>query len=452
MGNSRIFVLFSVVFVLFGPGSFLGPARAEDPAMQSTTGPMIGHVSPTSAIVWLRSGQAGEHRLVVSPRRGAPVFEDAATALDADDLTVRWRVGGLEPGTEYTYSFLLPDGSTRTDDDFVFRTPLDPATPQRVTLAFGALADSTPSPVWTRMLAERVDGLVLLGDAPFVDTSDLDAARRAHRAFLAVPEVSRLIRRTPVWATWNDHDFGQAGADGNFAGKVNARVAFTEYRALDQFGREEEGIYTSFRLGPVEVFLLDTRSFMNVEPSPVASTEGTMLGHEQWRWITQALNSSDAPFKLVCSGALWDSRYDGSTDDWATYYPELDIMLFQVRQAETPGVVLLSGELGIARAMRFPMTEIAGYDIWQFNPGALGDRAEPLLRQPHTATVHQASAGGTFLRLTADSTVTPAELTATWIRADGERLFSVSMTADDLTPKSPPPNFGAPVHEHDHDG
>lgn len=438
-GFSRPNQLLPLVFFAF--------AVVITPARGGVVGPMIGHTTPTGTIVWVRSGQDGEHTLTVAPRRGEKVFEGARTALASDDLTVRWTVEGLQPDTEYTYTIRLPDGAELSDDDFAFRTPPPTDAPQRVTLAIGAKADTEPSPIWTRMLAERVDGLVLIGDTPFIDSTDLETQRSAHRALLALPEVSRVIRRTPTWGTWSTHDYG-ARADGHLPGKYNARIAFTEYRALDRFGKDDEGIYTSFRIGPIEFYLLDTRSFMNIEPSPFTQRLPSLLGVEQWRWLMESITTSDAPFKVLVSGLVWDTRFDGTEDDWLHFAHERDIMWFQVRQTGTAGLLTLAADMGLARAMRFPTEEVVGYDLWQFIPGPLGARTEPDLPAFHDAIVHNAAEPGVFLRLTADSTVQPAELTATWINARGDRLFSVTMTADDLTPKTPPPDFGAPRHQH----
>lgn len=407
---------------------------------------MLGHTTHDSAIIWVRTGQPGEHRLTVRPRNADPLDAGAQTAAPHQDFTLRWRVSGLTPGTAYTYSFTLPDGSTLESDDFEFRTPPGPAEPQRVTLAFGTRADTTHAPVWTRILAERADAFVLLGDSPALDSTDLESARAAHRELLAVPEFSRLVRRTPTWATWSNRDFGPPDADGNFGGKFDTRQAFMEYRAHDEFGLQGEGIYTSFRLGPVEVYLIDTRSFMNVEPSPVSGSEITLLGLEQWRWLTQSLAASDATFKILASGIIWDHRMDGKGHDWGQFAHERDALIYMLGQAQIPGLVLLAGDLGVSRAMRFPTNETLGYDVWQFLPGPLGERAEPDTWADHSAIIHNASRPGVFLKITADSTAEPAVLDATWIAANGDRLFSVSLTAKDLFAETPP--FGA--HDHDH--
>jgi len=401
--------------------------KAPDPVI---LGPMIGFTEATETTIWLRTGQRGGHMLSVRERGGDSVFDGSKTAIPDTDLTVRWSVSGLEPETEYIYDFILPDGRLHDGDDFVFRTPPKPEAKQRVTIALGARASTESSPVWTRIQAERADALVLLGDSPAIDTTDLAVARERQRALLSVPEFARLVRTTPTLATWDDRDYGELHAGGNLKGKYNTRRAFTEYHASREFGQFDEGVYTSFRMGPIEVFLVDTRYFTDLETALVAPSEPSLLGHEQWNWLTHGLSTSTAKFKLIASGRLWDYHPDRTNDDWQAYAQERDPLIYQLGQAGVSGVVLAAGDLGASRAMIFPVSESLGYDAWQFIPGSLSHETDSP-PATHTAMVHQASEPGVFLKLIADSTVSPATLTATWITANGDRLFSV--TTDEKT-------------------
>ena len=418
---------------------------AEQPGdLPDVLGPMIGHTEPTESTVWIRSGQAGTHLLSIRDRDGLPVFDGTAIAIADTDLTVRWAVTELEPGTEYVYDFVLPDGSVHDSDDFVFRTPRRDEARQRVSIAFGARAGTDPSPVWTRIQAERADAFVLLGDSPSIDTTDLGIARERQRALHGVPEFSRLVRTTPTWATWDDRDYGfnpadretMGNPDGNMPGKYNTRRAFIEYHANKEFGQADEGVYTKFRMGPVEVYVLDTRYFTELENSLAAPSEPTMLGHAQWHWLVDNLRTSSAKFKIIASGRLWDSHPDRTNDDWQAYAQERDPLLYLLGQAGVSGVLLAAGDLCASRAMRFPVSETLGYDVWQFVPGSLSDEIDTP-PTTHTALVHQASEAGVFLEVVADSTVSPATLTATWITANGDRLFSVRTDERELSGSVP---------------
>jgi alkaline phosphatase D len=412
-------------------------AASRSGAFASVLGPMLGTPEPTGIVIWFRSGQAGEHLLTVTPRHGVPAYIDSQKAIADSDLTLRWSVTDLEPDTEYVYDIVLPDGRVYTSDDFAFRTPLDEDTPQRVSVALASRAPTDSTPAWTRMQAERVDAVVLLGDSPVIDTTDLAIARARQRALLGVPEFARLVRTTPTLATWDDRDFGGLRADGNLPDKYNTRRAFVEYHASKAFGRVGEGVYTSVRLGPVEIFLLDTRYFADIEPSITAPSEPTLLGHEQWDWLTQCLNASTATFKILASGRLWDMHPSGSRDDWEQYAQERDPLIYLCGQSRVQGVVLAAGDLGASRAMKFPLAETLGYDTWQLIPGSLDPERVETPATTHTALVHQASEAGVFIKLIADNTVSPATLEAIWINAQGDRLFSVRTDSSALSGEVP---------------
>ena len=148
------------------------------------------------------------------------------------------------------------------------------------------------------------EAILLMGDTPYIDSYDLATVRQRHREFLHIPELRPLLASLPVWGTWDDHDFGLNAHLGNSdpAGKQRTRRAFTEYRALENFGEQNEGIYTRFRSGPIEVWLLDPRWFSRIGPSPVDAAKPTCFGPRQWDWLLKTLRASTAPFKLLAMG------------------------------------------------------------------------------------------------------------------------------------------------------
>ena len=87
------------------------------------------------------------------------------------------------------------------------------------------------------------------------------------------PEITRrkflyqlwVAKSIPFWNTWDD--LGKNDSDGRVTGKENIRQAFMEYSALANYGEQGEGIYTKFRRGPVEVWMIDGRWFSQTNPS-----------------------------------------------------------------------------------------------------------------------------------------------------------------------------------------
>lgn len=401
------------------------------------TGPILGHIDSEQALIWFRPAAAGNYQLTVQETSSDKQSVHHAVAEEKNDLCITWRVSGLKPSTEYSYAISQHDKPLVQGEKFRFRTAPKPGVKTRVSLALGSCASSNKHPeIWQRMATEKVEGVVLLGDTPYIDTADRAVNRRKHREFIQFPALAALGAGVPFWGTWDDHDFGGNDTDGRKAGKEIIRKVFTEYRALDHFGEEGEGIYTRFRRGPVEVFLLDARYFAQTAPSPIDAKKPTCLGERQWKWLQRHLKASDAPFKILATGMIWDDKKNSEKDDWHTYRHEREALLDFIGQEKISGVILVGGDIHCCRALRYKTEERLGYPLWQFIASPLHDRVIPSLNVRHPDLVFGKPVKNVFLKLTADSTKEPATLEAVFIRQSGERLFQVKLDADMLSAKS----------------
>jgi alkaline phosphatase D len=229
-----------------------GGAFAENPATATEwVGPMVGHVDSHQAWLWLRAEVEGYYKLKLL-KEGREVASQIASPSPARDYCMTWHFAELEPNTKYEYQIAVSgsaDAPFVVGEDYFFETPAEPETPAKTVLAFGSCAKTEPLKLWTQMAESDIEGVVLLGDTPYIDSTELEVQRRKHCEFLQIPELARLIRSRPVWGTWDDHDFGMNNSDGTLPGKENARQAFLEYRAHASQGHDDQGIYTSFRRG-----------------------------------------------------------------------------------------------------------------------------------------------------------------------------------------------------------
>ncbi|WP_455359546.1 alkaline phosphatase D family protein [Streptomyces sp. SYSU K21746] len=191
-----------------------------------------------------------------------------------------------------------------------------------------------------------------------------------------------------------------------------------------------QGIYTSFRRGPIEVFLLDPRWFSRTEPSWADPSKPTCLGTVQWDWLRERLSSSTAPFKALASGMIWDDKQNSESDDWGTYAHEREAIFDFIDAERIPGCFLIGGDIHVSRALNYGPR--VGYDLWQFIVSPLHGSTIPGLNVPSPHLVHSAVEPHVFLKLVADTTVSSPTLTASWINRAGRRLFEVSRTAADM--------------------
>ncbi|MFE2728900.1 alkaline phosphatase D family protein [Kitasatospora sp. NPDC059327] len=447
------------------------PGLGQTPSLQA--GPLVGHVSDSTARLWARPGlDPGAYRTWKCEVLANKVVVKTVTAdiSTANDNTLLMDVSGLQANTEYEFVI----SSTTANAPTVpmkgkFRTSPAPGTAARVALGVGSCAHIVPNHLWTRVMTEGCEGFVMLGDTPYADVDlgltgtngDLDRARRQHRDFLAVPEIANMVRLMPVWGTWDDHDFGHNTLGDTNPKRFDYRRAFVDYRANATFGHATggsraltdrgsgEGVYTSFRRGPIEMFLIDPRWFSN-------TTARACMGDVQFRWLRTALSASTATFKVLASGMTWYDKAGSETDDWSTYQNEKLQLLDFIKTERISGCVLVSGDIHVSRAVKnFDATPTdptpAGYDMWEYVVSPVHDWTigstydvttstatglPPGTRwTPHPADPVKWSkdAPYTFLKLEADTTVTPATLTAKWINRDGAVLHTQTRTITELT-------------------
>ena len=410
--------------------------------LTTALGPILGHIEPTRATVWFRPLAAGEYRLEVTPANGGSPRTLPRQAEEKDDLCIHWLVDGLMPATTYRYRIGAGDRWLAADSGQTFTTPPSPETPTRVRFAISSCAkeDAGSRAVWQRIAAENVDAVVLIGDTPYIDSTELEVQTRRHRQFASVTEYQKLLMSRPCWWTWDDHDFGGDNSSGLLPGKENSRLAFTRYRPQINYGDGQDGIYTSFRYGPVEMFILDTRWFAMTASSFARPAFPTLLGEKQWTWLKQGLRASTAPFKLLASGMIWDDKETKGTsnDSWGgTYMHERRAVEKFIQTERIPGVVLVGGDIHASRVLRYKSVDTVGYNLVQFIASPIHGSVLAARNVYNPDLVRSALEPHVFLLLEADSTVAPARLRGALINARGERVFTYELNLAELTPAPP---------------
>ena len=391
-------------------------------------------MSDHSAIIWARVPVSGTYELEVHiPSDGAPAQRVLALARESEDWCLRWEVSGLKASSDYLYRIRRGSEILWEGDDYSFETAPKPDQSVQVTLAFGSCASSESSSIWTRMKDEGADGVVLLGDTPYIDVTDLDRVRDAYRRFSSIPPLAETLRSIPFWSTWDDHDFGRNDSDGTLPGKENSRRGFMNYRPNPTFGHDDQGIYTKFRYGPIEVFLLDTRWFSRTEKSWADPSKPTLLGKRQWEWLKAGLLASDATFRILACGMIWDDKKNTESDDWGTYMHERQALQSWLGDNRVEGVVLIGGDIHVSRLLKYDTVEQVGYPIYQFITSPMHASVIPSLNVPHPALIKSAEEPYVFLKLNVDTTVTPATLQAVWMNRDGKVIFDANIDRDELS-------------------
>lgn len=369
-------------------------------AAELTHGPMVGHVSDAEVHLWARV--LGDEPVAAVLEWSDGTQSNVLTPDPASDSCMTWTFSGLPSDTSCRYTIrageaILAGGTLRTAPE--------PETTASQTIAFVSCADEDEptGTAWRRMRMRMPDAVVLLGDTPYIDSTNLDHQRARYRAFSAAPEFARLMREVSTYGTWDDHDIGRNDTNGVLDGKERSRQAFMEYRANRSFGEGDDGVYTSFRRGPVEVFVLDTRWFAGTEGA-ISDPEGvTLLGAAQWAWLERGLRESTAPCKILACGMIWnDATRPGKTDHWGRYPHEREALFRFIGDNEIEGVVLVGGDIHWSRVVRHDAGELAGRDLIEFIVSPLHDRLISAADAPHPGVVWSKGIPHVFLEIEAD--------------------------------------------------
>jgi alkaline phosphatase D len=276
--------------------------------------------------------------------------------------TLKARVGGLKPHTEYYYVWesgtnVSPIGRTRTAPPPGAIQPLNfgVSSCQNYGIGyFNAHDDAAAIP--------DMDLYLFLGDYIYETKSRKDALRgddiqavdlASYRAKYALyrsdPGLRELHRIHPIAHIWDDHEVENNYSDNDpplsLAQRYAGYRAAFEWLPRMSYPKDRHRIYRQLSFGGLaDVFLTDQRQYRT------GSNDGQarqMLGEPQMSWLIAALKASKATWKFIANEVVMASTdYDGSRngDAWDGYPADRARLLGEIERAGIDNVVVLTGD------------------------------------------------------------------------------------------------------------
>ena len=253
-------------------------------------------------------------------------------------------------------------------------------------IVFGSCLDQTEHPMLDRTLMIPMDLFLFLGDNIYADTSDMEVMRRKYDALKKSRFFQSLRHKTPLMATWDDHDFGPNDGGANYAKRRESQQQFYNWldEPADSPRRQQEGVYSSGLFGPekkrIQIIMLDTRYFRsalkqgahNVVPSggkyvPDQNPDSTILGAAQWAWLEQELLKA-ADLRLIGSSIQFVPSAHGG-ECWANFPHQRERMLELIARTKAHGIVFLSGDRHWCEVSR--VDGPLGYPLYDFTASSM---------------------------------------------------------------------------------
>lgn len=342
----RAGLVVGVLMVLAGVAAARGEARI-------VAGPMIGHVGPTSARVWMQLNTVERVTLKAYDVRNRVVTSVALDVEGPSPFVFDGPIAGLEPERTYRVEVLFGDKVVKGADLTVRTAPAE-GDPAVWTLALGSCMNPEQNPnmpVFKSIAALKPRAMVFLGDNGYLPNTEAEfprTRREAHRLICKLHEEVRtavdlqpIMGRVPTYAIWDDHDYGPDNANKEWVYGPEALTAFMRYWPNPSYGTPEApGVFTSFTFGDVDVFMLDGRTYRDADG---AKDRKTMLGEGQMKWLKEKLSKSEATFKVICSPTQVLADGHG-WDTWGNYAEEREAFIKWLFENKVNGVVFVSGD------------------------------------------------------------------------------------------------------------
>jgi alkaline phosphatase D len=273
-------------------------------------------------------------------------------------------------------------------------------------IAFGSCAkQDKEQPIWAAIEATNPDLFIFLGDNIYGDSRDMGVFAAKYRMLGEKPGFQRIRSRLRTIATWDDHDFGEDDAGGDYPMKVETRRLFCDFwgEAADSVRRSRDGIYVSYLFGkaprrvqvilpdlrynrtPIRKLDLGGRDYMTrarewheenqkrgsgFVPGPYERNpdlKATMLGENQWRWLETQLQVP-AEVRILASSLQVVADFAG-WEGWINYAQDHQRLMSLVRKHRVNGLVAISGDTHYAEVSRLD-TNVA-YPLWDITSSGL---------------------------------------------------------------------------------
>ncbi|CAB9509721.1 Phosphodiesterase [Seminavis robusta] len=336
----------------------------------------VGGVTRTSAVIGFRTQSASRVQVVYHVCNNNRQFNTNSPSLQVsgqtvttrnnDDLTGSIQLNNLTPDTRYCYRIRV-DGAIQNVPD-VYEQMFKTFPSYSTSFEFSVFSDCSnngehDSPARAYVAGGHIgnyDPLFALqiGDFDHTDPMSIQASREMHRRVrdtryqAGAQFTAHIMTKMALYHIWDDHDYCDNDSDRFCVNKEGATKAFREYFPGYPYANPQNGLWYSFRAGPAELFVVDTRSRRDPGAWPDIAGKsmldgGNSIADDQITWLLNGLRSSSATWKIIVSstGANQYARIMTTQDNWTAYRTEAARIRQFIETNNLRNIVMISGDI-----------------------------------------------------------------------------------------------------------
>jgi len=223
------------------------------------------------------------------------------------------------------------------------------------------LHQNKPMPIFETIKAENLDLFLLMGDNVYGNSvsEDLKELRLAYE--IQKQNFKKLDLNIPIEAIWDDNDYGLGDGGKEYRLKEKSKDLFLDFWNIlkDDPRRKRSGLYheiiKEYKGKSIQILILDTRTFRdNLKPTDVKGAVGkeryipsldsslTMLGDEQWQWLSQKMYTN-TDYRFIISSIQFLAIGHG-WECWNNFPYERERLIDLIDRSNVKHTVLLSGD------------------------------------------------------------------------------------------------------------
>jgi len=324
---------------------------------------IVGHVSTTTARVWVRGEKkSGEARLRYRVAGSGPWLLASAPLVAPRGYVAVLELGGLVPSTAYECQLTYERSGASAPGSF--RTA--PAEPRDVCFLLGScnwtrlpFGIKDPDRAWERIgriaASEPADFMIHCGDQIYADlptmplVPDIGFYRTQYQSAWQRPPLASVLSSLPHYMMMDDHEvFDGFANDAEFAGRPSQPVrdvALAAYREYQHSHNPQTyplpALYYSFDFGGASFFVLDVRS------ERYRRHGRQMISRMQMERFKAWLRQSSRRPKFVVSSIPFVTEVRDGDDKWCgeAFNPQREEIIDFLARNRIDGVVFLTGDM-----------------------------------------------------------------------------------------------------------
>ncbi len=238
------------------------------------------------------------------------------------------------------------------------------------------------NPMWQKMKDQNPDMIVLNGDVVYVDSYDFVERKKATELdiwFRFIDSLNRLpiykwTELKPIFATWDDHDFGTNDGDKDFISKQAARKIFLGFfggkNLSGVYDLEPSSVYFSLKAFQQNFIFLDNRYFRQPNKDPKSQEVYAHWGEKQYKWLLNEIKKTNKPTWLFSGNQFFSGVALDYKESLQDNNPEnFKLLTSDLKNINVP-VVFGSGDVHFSEIMKIPADRI-GYETYELTSSSM---------------------------------------------------------------------------------